>query len=112
MIKRNVVMPIELIKEIALIVQNENYVILKKAFPSIDAEEPVFLSLEEAEALVELAVIEKKKARLKYPYYDDEHPLYSESDEGSFDDIQMGIYEKTIYYVESAFRSHNFKDLL
>ncbi len=61
MIKRNVVMPIELIKEIALIVQNENYVILKKAFPSIDAEEPVFLSLEEAEGPSARTGVTKRK---------------------------------------------------
>jgi len=112
MIKRDVVMPIELIREIAEIVHSENYSILQDAFPSADMEGPVFISQDEAEALIELAVIEKKKARLKYPYYDDEHPLYNEADEDNFDDIQMGIYEKTIYYVGSAFKNNNFQDLL
>ena len=56
--------------------------------------------------------LKRKKARLKYPYYDDEHPLYDEAHEDSFDDIQMGIYEKTIYYVESAFNKSSFKHLL
>ena len=112
MIKRDVVMPIELIKEIAEIVHGENYIVLKDAFPSIDMEGPIFLSEEEAEALVDLAVIEKKKARLKYPYYDEDNPLYDEDHENKFDDVQMGIYEKTIYYVESSFSKNNFKHLL
>jgi hypothetical protein len=112
MIKRDVVMPKELIKEIAEIVHTENYFILKEAFPSIDMQGPVFLSQEEAEALVDLAVIEKKKARLRYPYFDDEHPLHDEIHEEKFDDIQMGIYEKTIYYVESSFSKSSFKHLL
>lgn len=112
MIKRDVVMPIELIQEIAQIVDKENYIILKEAFPSTEMQGPVFLSQEEAEALVDLAVIEKKKARLRFPYYDDEHPLYDENHEDNFDDIQMGIYEKTLYYVESAFKKNSFKHLL
>lgn len=112
MIKRDVVMPIELAREIYEVVHNENYAILKNAFPTRDMRGPVFINQEEAEALIELAIIEKKKARLRYPYYDDEHPLYSETDKDNFDDIQMGIYEKTIYYVGSAFKSNNFKSLL
>jgi hypothetical protein len=112
MIKREVVMPIELIQEIAQIVHKENYSVLKEAFPSVEMQAPVFLSEEEAEALVDLAVIEKKKARLRFPYYDDEHPLYDENHEDNFDDIQMGIYEKAIYYVESSFTKHSFKHLL
>lgn len=111
MIKREVMMPEELINEIALIVQKENYLALKEAFPDQDTRPPVFLSQEEAEALIDLAVIEKMKARLKYPYYDDEHPKFSEEHEEKFDDVQMGIYEKTIYYVESAFKKGTFDHL-
>ncbi|WP_282130425.1 hypothetical protein [Pseudoalteromonas aliena] len=112
MIKRDVVMPIELIQEIAQIVHKENYFVLKEAFPSIEMQGPIFLSQEEAEALINLAVIEKKKAQLRYPYYDDEHPSYDENHENSFDDIQMGIYEKTIFYVESSFKKNSFNHLL
>ena len=104
MIRREVLIPIELVEEIAQIVHKEGYEALKEAFPRTDTKPPIFLSQEEAEALIELAVIEKKKARLMYPYYDDEHPRYDENHEEKFDDIQMGIYEKTIYYVESAFK--------
>ncbi|ABC30544.1 hypothetical protein HCH_03813 [Hahella chejuensis KCTC 2396] len=109
MIKREVLMPIELIEDIARIVHEEGYVALQDAFPSIDTKPPIFLSDVEAEALIDLAVIEKKKVRLMFPYYDDEHPLFNEEHEKGFDDIQMGIYEKTIYYVESAFKKRSIR---
>jgi hypothetical protein len=70
------------------------------------------LSKEEAEALITLAVIEKRKAWLRFPYYDEDHPLYSPEHEQKFDDVQMGIYEKTIYYVGTAFAPGTFDALL
>ncbi len=112
MIKREVIMPAELIQEIAGIVENEGYEILKDAFPDENSQAPIFLSQEEAEALVTLAVIEKKRAWLRYPHYDDEDPNYNEEHEKKFDDVQMGIYEKTIYYVESAFKRNSFDHLI
>lgn len=112
MIKREVLMPVELVKDIAQIVHNEGYKALKEAFPTLDTKPPIFLSDEEAEALINLAIIEKEKARLMYPFYDDEHPRYCEKHEERFDDVQMGIYEKTIYYVESAFKKGQFDNLI
>ncbi|WHI44698.1 hypothetical protein [Microbulbifer sp. VAAF005] len=112
MIKREVIMPVELVEEIAQIVQKEGYQALKDAFPTADKKPPIFLSREEAEALIDLAVIEKKKARLMYPYYDEEHPNFSEEHEEMFDDVQLGIYEKTIYYVEAAFKKGEFDHLI
>ncbi|MEY4576757.1 MAG: hypothetical protein RL701_1460 [Pseudomonadota bacterium] len=104
-------MPAELVHEIRSIVHKEDYTILKDAFP-LDKEPPIFLSKEEAEALITLAVIEKRKAWLRYPYYDEDHPLHSAEHEQKFDDIQMGIYEKTIYYVGTAFTPGTFDSLL
>lgn len=112
MIKREVIMPVELIEEIYQIVHDEEYTVLKDAFSNSGIDSPVFLSQEEAEALITLAVIEKKKAWLKYPHYDDEDPNYDKEHEEKFDDIQMGIYEKTIYYVESAFQKDSFSHLI
>jgi len=112
MIKREVIMPYDLIEEIAQIIHKEGYTVLKDVFPDSEkVQSPVFLSQEEAEALIVLAVIEKKKAWLMYPHYDDEDPSYNEEHEERFDDIQMGIYEKTIYYVESAFEKGSFSHL-
>jgi len=112
MIKREVLMPPELVEEIAGIVSKEDYVVLKEAFPSENTKPPIFLSEEEAEALIDLAVIEKRKARLKYSYYDEDHKNYSAEHEEKFDDVQMGVYEKTRHYVESAFKKGRFDHLL
>lgn len=111
MVRREVPMPEELVNEIRAIVAREGYTALAQAFPP-DAGQPVFLSQAEAEALITLAVIEKKKAWLKFPYYDDDHPNYDAAHAAGFDDVQMGIYEKTIYYVESAFKQGGFDHLL
>lgn len=111
MIKREVPMPIELVREIAEIVHKEGYTSLMDMFPE-NVQPPIFLSEEEAGDLINLAVIEKKKARLRFPYHDDGHPKYDEKHEAEFDDVQMGIYEKTIYYVESAFKKGGFDHLL
>jgi hypothetical protein len=86
-------------------------VALAEAFPA-ELRSQVFLSEEEAEALITLVVIEKKKAWLKYPYYDAEHPKYSEEHEAAFDDVQMGLYEKVVHYVEAAFAKGRFDGLL
>jgi hypothetical protein len=112
MIKREVLMPSELSEEITEIVHREGYFVLYEAFPDPKELNTVFLSQDEAEALINLAVIEKKKACLMYPFYDDEHPNYNKEHEEKFDDVQMGIYEKTIYYVESAFQKNAFDHLL
>ena len=61
MIKREVLMPIELIREIVEIVHKEGYISLMDAFPDEHVQPPIFFSEEEASDLVDLAVIEKKK---------------------------------------------------
>lgn len=111
MVKRPVTIPDELVSMIAEIVNREGYTALEGAFPPGKTSQ-IFLDEEEAEALITLAVIEKRKAWLKYPYRDPEHPKYSEKHEAAFDDIQMGFYEKIVYYVESAFRKNQFDELL
>jgi hypothetical protein len=47
--------------------------------------------------------IELSKAILKYLFNEDGHPLYNSEHEEKFDDIMMGIYEKTYYYLQSEF---------
>ena len=111
MIKREVHLPADLVHEVRRIVHTEGYTALKEAFHA-DQEPPVFLSKEEAEALITLAVIEKRKAWLRYPFYDEDHPRHSPEHEQEFDDVQMGIYEKTLYYVGSAFKKEDFDSLL
>lgn len=111
MIKLEVTIPDELIEEIIGIVHKEGYTLLYEAFPAGVLKPHIFLSLQEAEALIILAIIEMKKAWLRYPHNDDQDPLYDEGHEEKYDDIQMGIYEKTIYYVQSAFKKGSFDHL-
>ena len=111
MIKREVIMPDELIEEITEIVHKESYTALKDAFPAEVVRSPVFINQLEAEALIVLAVIEKKKSWLMYPH-DEDDPNYDKGHEVMFDDIQMGIYKKTIYYVQSAFIKGEFNHLI
>ena len=96
MIRREVLFPQEIIDEVCRLVDQETYILLRPCFPKGQISS-AFLSQEQAEALITLAVIEKKKAQLKYPFYDDEHPQYDEIHETKFDDVQMGFYEKVIY---------------
>lgn len=110
--KREVPMPVELIWEIAGIVHREGYTSLMGAFPAEGALLPICLDEDEAADLIVLAVIEVKKARLRFPYYDDEHPMYDKQHEMAFDDVQMGIFEKTVYYVGAAFQKGIFDHLL
>ncbi|BBM02394.1 hypothetical protein [Microbulbifer sp. GL-2] len=111
MVRREVQMPEELIGSLSEIVSKEGYSLLENVFSNV-GKGSIFLSQEEAEGLVTLAVIEKKKGWLKYPFYDDEDHRYDPCHEEMFDDIQMGLYEKTIYYIESAFKKGDFDHLL
>jgi hypothetical protein len=110
-IRREVSMPAELVHEIRKIVHAEGYTALIDAFPA-SQHSPVCLSKEEAEALITLAVIERRKAWLRYPFYCDSHPRYSPEHEEGFADVQMGLYEKVLYYVGSAFSKEDFRPLL
>lgn len=111
MVKREVSMPPDLVQLIGKIVHAEGYTALMDAFKK-NQQPPIFLSKEEAEALIALAVIEKRKAELKYPYRDETHPQHSPEHEQYFDDVQMGLYEKTILYVGAAFKAGEFDHLL
>lgn len=112
MIRREVNIPAELIGDICRIVRAEGYTALEEVFSGDSDPSKVFLSIEEAQALVTLAVIEKRKAWLRYPYHDEDHPRHCQAHEEKFDDVQMGLYEKIIYYVGSAFPRENFDGLL
>lgn len=44
-----------------------------------------------------------QKAILQYPNNEADSPNYDAEHEEKYDDIMMGIYEKTYYYVKSEF---------
>ncbi len=105
MSKRNIYMPNELVKELSEIVDAEGYVSLMQIFEGVNPNEAEYLSIDvhEAKMLIRLADIEMSKAILKYPFNEDDDPNYDPVHEEKYDDVMMGIYEKTYYYLQSEF---------
>lgn len=105
MSKRNIYLPNELIKELGVIVHDQGYAALSHVFKNIDLESTEYLSIDESDAklLIRLADIEMSKAILMYPFNDDEEENYKPEHEEKYDDVMMGIYEKTYYYLQSEF---------
>ncbi|GAB2191807.1 hypothetical protein [Sessilibacter sp. MAH2] len=105
MSKRNIYLPNELVKELGEIVSNQGYEALFHVFRNVDLDTSEYLSIDETDAklLIRLADIEMSKAILMYPFNDDEVENYNPEHEEKYDDVMMGIYEKTYYYIQSEF---------
>ncbi len=72
----------------------------------LDRGEPEELLLDsqtEAQMLINLARMEMTDTSLKYPFWNEDLPNYNTSHEDAFQDIQMGIFEKTIMYLDQVF---------
>lgn len=67
------------------------------------ADELIVNSQEEAQALVNVARIEMLSASLKYPFWDEDSLKYDKCHDESFQDVQMGLFEKTIMYISQSF---------
>jgi hypothetical protein len=80
--RRKVFVPSDLLSELKAIVQREGYAALA----------PVFQGVEMSRAL------------LRYPHNQEDDPQHDPEHEERYDDVMMGIYEKTYYYVRSTFR--------
>ncbi len=106
MSKRNIYLPAELIQELYELSDKESYQSLEPIFRSVKPgiTEYLSLNLADAQLLIRLADIEMSKAILKYPFNDDEDPNYDPIHEEKYDDVMMGIYEKTYYYLQSEFK--------
>lgn len=110
MTKRKIYLPNALIQELADIVKTQAYTALMPVFSEVscsgeEASSTEYLSLDlsDAKLLIRLADIEMSKAILKYPYNEDDDPQYDPLHEEQFDEIMMGVYEKTYYYLQSEF---------
>lgn len=105
MSKRNIYLPSELIKELGEIVLSQGYEALFHVFKNVDLDGSEYLSIDEADAklLLRLADIEISKAILIYPFTDDEEENYNSEHEEKYDEVMMGVYEKTYYYIQSEF---------
>ncbi|WP_353302150.1 hypothetical protein, partial [Sessilibacter corallicola] len=105
MSKRNIYLPNELIKELGEIVFSQGYEALFHVFRNVELETSEYLPIDESDAklLIRLADIEMSKAILMYPFTDDDDENYNSEHEEKYDDVMMGIYEKTYYYLQSEF---------
>ena len=86
------------------VANQRNYPLVNEVLQRGGSEELVVNSLEEAQALVNLARLEMLEASLKYPFWDEDSPNFDRRHESAFQDVQMGIFEKTVMYVGQAFK--------
>ncbi|WKJ91434.1 hypothetical protein QZJ86_04690 [Methylomonas montana] len=86
------------------IAEERGYPVVSAVVERGEAEELVLNSEDEAQALVNVARIEMLDASLKYPFWNDDLPNYDPKHEDAFQDIQMGIFEKTVMYLSQEFK--------
>ena len=101
--KREVKLTHELASLIRELINEYDYVKLKSTFDQ-ENRDTVYLNIDEAEALIELVIIEQKKALLKYPNYDKSLDCYNEEHENMILGVQCGLYEKVILSVTEVFK--------
>jgi hypothetical protein len=104
MSNRKVFIPSDLIAELKEIVSREAYTALSPLFENVDAQTE-YLDMDENDArnMLRLADIEMTRALLRYPHNEEDDPLHDPEHEARYDDVMMGIYEKTYYYIRSTF---------
>ena len=84
--------------------EERGYPIASTVLARGNPEELVLHSENEAQALVNIARMEMLDASLKFPFWNEELPNYDPRHEDAFQDVQMGIFEKTIMYLGQEFR--------
>jgi len=95
----------ELIDNIFSIIQQEKYETLDNIFKEYVKGATEYLNVDEKDAsnLLKLVDIEMQRAVLRYPNNEDDGPNYNPEHEEKYDDVMLGIYEKTYYYIQSEF---------
>ena len=94
----------ETVKKILLsMAKKNNYLqaidILQRGNP----DELILKTNDEAQAIVNVARVKLLDTLLKYPYWDEDMDNYNENHEEEFQEVQMGIYEKTVSYIMTKF---------
>jgi protoporphyrinogen oxidase len=98
-----ITVPLELKNELLAIADKSGYPSASAVLHRGAPDELVVENLREAQEITNIARIQVLDALLKFPYWDDSEPNYSPEHEDKFQDVQMGIYEKTVYYVSQHF---------
>lgn len=103
MIEKTIPFPSTLKSQLKRKADERGYSIASAVLARGNAEELVLQSKDEAQALVNIARIEMLEASLKYPLWNDDLPNYDPRHEDAFQDVQMGVFEKTVMYVGQEF---------
>lgn len=111
-LKREVFLSSEVISSIVDLVVKDEYTKLQSAFQNLDESGRVYLNLEEAEALIELVIIEQKKALLKYPNYDKNLDSYNLEHENKVLRVQQDLYEKVVDSITESFKEFDKECLI
>ena len=67
-------------------------------------DELILNNLEEAQAVVDTARIKLLDTQLRFPFWDDTADNHNEAHEEAFQEVQMGIFEKTVSYISQEFK--------
>ncbi len=95
--------PAALKKQLQGIAQTRQYPVVQRVLERGHDDELIVNTQAEAQALVNVARAEMLSAQLKYPYWDEDLPEYDKHHEDAFQDVQMGIFEKTVMYLSQSF---------
>lgn len=104
MICKKIAVPAELKSELFAIAKKAGYPSALDVLSRGNAEQLVLESLREAQEITNIARIQVLDALLKYPYWDNTESTHLPEHEEMFHDVQMGIYEKTVYYISNHFK--------
>lgn len=112
LLRREVFLPVKVLKLISGLVIKYDYTKLKTVFNDMELSGRVYLNFAEAEALIELVIIEQKKALLKYPNYDKTLESYSLEHENMILTVQQDLYEKVVLSITEAFKEFDRECLI
>lgn len=90
--------------ELKKIAAERGYPVVTEVLERGGEDELIVNTQVEAQALVNVARLEMLDAYLKYPFWNDDSPRHDQRHENAFQDIQMGLFEKTIMYLGQSYK--------
>jgi hypothetical protein len=98
-----ITVPAELKAELLAIAKECSYPSALQVLQRGEPDQLMLENLREAQEITNIARVQVLDALLKYLYWDDTEANYLPEHEERFQDVQMGIYEKTVHYVSNHF---------
>ncbi len=91
--------PSSIKSELVTIAQDNKYSQALDILTRGNDDEIVLNNHQEAQVVADVARIKLLDTQLKFPYWDDSMDNYNETHEDAFQEVQMGVFEKTISYI-------------